>query len=83
MSSDVALGILDGKGIAPTKPFHLGDSDYFDPVWIYHGVILRQKAVTLGQWLPWPGLFWVHLVVLAVAVLLIGVGRLGQRWGIR
>jgi len=42
-----------------------------------------QKAVTLGQWLPWPGLFWVHLVVLAVAVLLIGFGWLGQRWGIR
>jgi len=42
-----------------------------------------QKAVTLGQWLPWPGLFWVHLVVLTVVVLLIGFGRLGQRWGIR
>ena len=42
-----------------------------------------QKAVTLGQWLPWPGLFWVHLVVLAVVVLLVGIGRLGQRWGIR
>ena len=42
-----------------------------------------QKAVTLGQWLPWPGLFWVHLVVLAVAVLLIGFGWLGQRWRLR
>ena len=42
-----------------------------------------QKAITLGQWLPWPGLFWVHLVVLAAVVLLIGVGWLGRRWGLR
>jgi len=44
VSSDVALGIFDGKGIASTKPVHLGDSDYFDPVWLYHGVILRPKS---------------------------------------
>ena len=23
-----------------------------------------QKAITLGQWLPWPGLFWVHLTLI-------------------
>jgi len=42
-----------------------------------------QKAITLGQWSPWPGLFWVHLMVLAVVVMLIGFGRLGRRWGLR
>ena len=49
VSSDVALGIFDGKRIAPTKPVHLGDSDYLDPVWLYHGLILRAKSRHLGS----------------------------------
>ena len=42
-----------------------------------------QKAITLGQWLPWPGLFWVHLVVLVVVVTLVMFARLARLWGIR
>ena len=41
-----------------------------------------QKAITLGQWSPWPGLFWVHLVLIGAVSLVIGFGSFarGRGW---
>ena len=38
-----------------------------------------QKAVTLGQWSLWPGLFWVHLILIGAVSLVIGLGSLARR----
>ena len=40
-----------------------------------------QKAVTLGQWPLWPGLFWVHLVLIVAVLICIAVVSIGQRRG--
>ncbi len=42
-----------------------------------------EKAVTLGQWSPWPGLFWVHLILIGAASLVIGLGSFARRRGWR
>ena len=49
MCLDVALGIFDGKGVTQTKPVHLGDSDYLDPVRLYHRLIPCPKSYHLGS----------------------------------
>ncbi len=40
-----------------------------------------QKAITLGQWLPWPGLFWVHLTLICAFSLSIGFVYLARERG--
>ena len=41
-----------------------------------------QKTITLGQWPPWPGVFWVHLTLIGMVVLSIGLRSLarGRGW---
>ena len=41
-----------------------------------------QKAIMLGQWLPWPGLFWVHLILIGASGLFVGFVSLarGKGW---
>ncbi len=40
-----------------------------------------QKAITLGQWSPWPGLLWIHLIVIGAFGLFFGLGSLARRKG--
>ncbi|MDC1319387.1 LPS export ABC transporter permease LptF [Litorivicinus sp.] len=41
-----------------------------------------QKAVTLGQIAPWPGVFWVHIAVLGIGLALLILVRLAERRGL-
>tara|TARA_B100001093_G_scaffold199904_1_gene192098 strand:+ start:378 stop:1448 length:1071 start_codon:yes stop_codon:yes gene_type:complete len=40
-----------------------------------------QKAVALGQWLPFPGLFWVHFILIGAFGLFIGLEYLARSRG--
>ncbi len=40
-----------------------------------------QKAITAGDWAPWPGLFWVHLVFFVGVSLAIGFGSFARGKG--
>ena len=40
-----------------------------------------QKAVSVGQWMVWPGLFWVHLFLIGVVSICMVAVTSGQRRG--